>query len=90
MPPPDVRQLDAMWREIPITFTRFLDEGGNCVGTRWDYDCVWAAGHRDKVDAFLQLADRSRDVWEWLSRNPENLITAKNFLNYSLELPDEW
>ncbi|WP_288230450.1 CHC2 zinc finger domain-containing protein [uncultured Desulfovibrio sp.] len=90
VPPPDVRQLDAMWREIPITFTRFLDEGGNCVGTRWDYDCVWAAEHRDKVDAFLQLADRSRDVWEWLSRNPENLITAKNFLNYSLELPDEW
>lgn len=90
VPPPDVLQLDALWQEIPITYTRFQDESGNCVGFSWDYDYTWAAQHRDKVDAFLQLVDCSRDIWDWLSRNPENLITSKNFLNYNLEVPDVW
>lgn len=88
--PPDVAQLHAMWQGMPVTYTRFRDELGNCVGFSWDYDHAWAAKHRAELDAFLKLVDRSTDVWKWLSRNPENVITAGNFLNYNLEVPNVW
>lgn len=81
VPPREVLQFYAMWREIPVVYTRFTDDEGNCIGFDWQCDNSWSARHPGKFHEFLQFRDAHDIIWEWLSLNPEHRITAKNFLN---------
>lgn len=81
IPPPEVMQFYAMWREIPAIFTRFTDEDGNCVGFDWNCDSTWSVRNPGRFHELLQFGDVHHIVWEWLSLNPNNRVTAQNFLN---------
>lgn len=83
IPPPEVLQFYAMWREMPVVYTRFRDEDGNCIGFDWSCDNKWSARNPEKFHEFLQFRDAHDLIWEWLSLNPCNKVTDQNFLNVS-------
>ena len=80
-PPPEVLQFYAMWREMPVVYTRFTDEEGNCIGFDWSCDNKWSAWNPGKFHEFLLFRDAHNIIWEWLSLNPCNKVTDQNFLN---------
>lgn len=81
--PPSVFQFHAMWQNLRVTYTRTQDADGNCIGFSWDYTPDWGSRHREELHRFFRFQDRHPDIWEWLARNPESVITAGNFLNLS-------
>ena len=81
IPPPEVLQFYAMWREMPVVYTRFTDSEGNCIGFDWNCDNKWSARNPGKLREFLLFRDAHDIIWEWISLNPCNKVTAQNFLN---------
>lgn len=81
IPPPEVLQFYAMWREMPVVYTRFTDSEGNCIGFDWNCDNKWSARNPGKLYEFLLFRDAHDIIWEWISLNPCNKVTAQNFLN---------
>lgn len=81
IPPPEVLQFYAMWREMPVVYTRFTDSEGNCIGFDWNCDNKWSARNPGKLHEFLLFRDAHDIIWEWISLNPCNKVTAQNFLN---------
>jgi zinc-binding domain of primase-helicase len=81
IPPPEVLQFYAMWREMPVVYTRFTDSEGNCIGFDWNCDNKWSARNPGKLYEFLLFRDSHDIIWEWISLNPCNKVTAQNFLN---------
>ena len=80
VPPPEILQFYAMWQKMPVVYTRFTDAEGNCIGFDWACDNDWSARHPGAFYEFLQFRDAHDVIWDWLAMNPENRITAKNFL----------
>ena len=70
-----------MWREMPVVYTRFTDSEGNCIGFDWNCDNKWSARNPGKLHEFLLFRDAHDIIWEWISLNPCNKVTAQNFLN---------
>lgn len=82
-PPAAVLEWWEMWKRYPVTYFRERDKEGNVRGFEFVCPYQWSRRNPGMMNDFLAFRDAHPETWRWLARNPNDIITAKNFMDVS-------
>lgn len=78
----DVAVIWLLWRGLPVTLAKQVDNGGVSTGFVWEYSQAWKEKNEEVFERFFRHQYVSHAFWVWVSEHPAKRITYKNLLRF--------